>query len=230
MKKQIKTLVATGLITIVTASSMVTSHADTKYTICTVNKSKLIYVDLNDLVRKLKITCPSNKPVNPGDIEDNNIIVPDNKPEIKPDNKPEVKPEVQPNTSNNQFVAYQKEVLDLVNKERAKVGASPLKLNAELSKVATEKSQDMINKNYFDHISPIYGSPFDMMKRFGISYKSAAENIAMGQKNPSEVMNSWMNSNGHRKNILSSSYTEIGVGIAKASNGQLYWTQMFIGK
>ena len=88
----------------------------------------------------------------------------------------------------------------------------------------------MINKGYFDHTSPTYGSPFDMMQQFGISYRSAGENIAMGQRTPQEVMNSWMNSSGHRANILNSSFTTLGVGIAKDANGTIYWTQMFIGK
>ena len=87
-----------------------------------------------------------------------------------------------------------------------------------------------IEKGYFDHTSPTYGSPFDMMKKFNISYNTAGENIAMGQKTPSEVMNSWMNSSGHRANILNSTYTELGVGIQKDSNGTIYWTQMFIGR
>jgi uncharacterized YkwD family protein len=128
------------------------------------------------------------------------------------------------------FSAYQQEVLNIVNKERASRGLSALKFSTEVSRVATLKSQDMINKGYFDHNSPTYGSPFDMMKQFGITYKSAGENIAMGQRSPQEVMTAWMNSDGHRKNILNSSFTEIGVGIAKDSNGRLYWTQMFIGK
>ena len=87
-----------------------------------------------------------------------------------------------------------------------------------------------IEKGYFDHTSQTYGSPFDMMKKFNISYNTAGENIAMGQKTPSEVMNSWMNSSGHRANILNSTYTELGVGIQKDSNGTIYWTQMFIGR
>ena len=88
----------------------------------------------------------------------------------------------------------------------------------------------MINKNYFSHTSPTYGSPFDMMKKFNISYRAAGENIAKGQKTPAEVVKAWMNSQGHRENILNSKYTEIGVGVAKDSKGTLYWTQMFIGK
>ncbi len=133
------------------------------------------------------------------------------------------------NQGSTSFAAYQQEVVNLVNKERAKYGLSALKSNSSLANVATIKSQDMVNKNYFSHTSPTYGSPFDMMKQFGISYKTAGENIAMGQKTPSEVVTAWMNSEGHRKNILSSSFTQIGVGVAKNANGQLYWTQMFIG-
>lgn len=120
------------------------------------------------------------------------------------------------------------EVIRLVNVERSKRGLAALKTNWQLSRVARYKSQDMINKNYFSHTSPTYGSPFKMMETFGIRFSSAGENIASGQKTPAEVMNSWMNSPGHRSNILSASYSEIGVGLAKSSSGKTYWTQMFI--
>jgi uncharacterized YkwD family protein/spore coat assembly protein SafA len=124
----------------------------------------------------------------------------------------------------------EEQVAALVNQERSKHGLQPLKLNWELSRVARYKSQDMIDKNYFSHTSPTYGSPFTMIKNFGISYRAAGENIAAGQKTPQEVMNAWMNSEGHRKNILSSQYTEIGVGYAKGGSYGHYWTQMFITK
>ncbi len=124
----------------------------------------------------------------------------------------------------------EEEVVRLVNVERAKVGQPALTLNWELSRVARHKSQDMINKNYFDHQSPTYGSPFDMMKNFGIKYTAAGENIAKGQPTPASVMQSWMNSPGHRSNIVSSSYNQIGVGAAKDAKGNLVWTQMFIKK
>lgn len=123
--------------------------------------------------------------------------------------------------------AYEQKVVELTNQERAKNGLKPLALDTELSKVAREKSRDMQSKGYFSHTSPTYGSPFDMMKKFGISYRSAGENIAMGQRTPEEVVNAWMNSSGHRANILNSSYTHIGVGHVATGN---YWTQMFIGK
>jgi len=120
------------------------------------------------------------------------------------------------------------EVIRLVNIERQKNGLAPLKANWELSRVARFKSMDMIAKNYFSHTSPTYGSPFKMITDFGLNYSAAGENIAMGQKTPADVMKGWMNSSGHRANILNSSYTEIGVGLAVNKNGQNYWTQMFI--
>lgn len=124
--------------------------------------------------------------------------------------------------------SFEDEVARLVNVERAKNGLPALTSNWQLSRVARYKSQDMVNKNYFSHTSPTYGSPFKMMESFGIRFSSAGENIAYGQRTPAEVMNSWMNSPGHRANILSPSYTQIGVGLAKTSSGVSYWTQMFI--
>ena len=130
-------------------------------------------------------------------------------------------------TENQKLV---KEVVTLVNQERAKQGLAPLKENLELSNVAKLKSEDMANKNYFSHTSPTYGSPFDMMKKFGITYNAAGENIAMGQQTAASVMTGWMNSPGHKANILSANFTEIGVGVAKNADGTIYWTQQFIGK
>ena len=129
--------------------------------------------------------------------------------------------------ASSQVSAFEQQVLDLTNQERAKIGVPALNLDVELSKVAREKSRDMQAKGYFDHNSPTYGSPFDMMKKFGISYRTAGENIAMGQQSPQEVVTAWMNSEGHRKNILNANYTHIGIGHVAQGN---YWTQMFIGK
>jgi len=122
---------------------------------------------------------------------------------------------------------FAQQVIDLTNEERRKAGLPALKADAELSKVAQRKSEDMQQNNYFSHTSPTYGSPFDMMRDFGISFKTAGENIAKGQRTPQEVVNAWMNSPGHRKNILSQQFTHIGVGFEQ--NGY-HWTQMFIGK
>lgn len=122
--------------------------------------------------------------------------------------------------------AYEKAVVELVNKHRAANGLSPLTLSEDLCVKARIKSKDMADNNYFSHNSPTYGSPFDMMKALGISYRSAGENIAMGQSTPEAVVTAWMNSQGHRENILSEKYTTIGVGYVADGN---YWTQWFIG-
>ncbi|WP_083679497.1 CAP domain-containing protein [Paenibacillus amylolyticus] len=133
------------------------------------------------------------------------------------------------NTSNSGSESTQSDfatqVVKLVNAERAKAGLSALSSDALLDKVAVAKVKDMSNNNYFDHQSPTYGSPFDMMKQFGVTYSYAGENIAKGQKTPQEVVTAWMNSEGHRANILSKNFTHIGVGYF---NG--YWAQEFIGK
>ena len=120
------------------------------------------------------------------------------------------------------------QVIKLVNQARVNAGLQPFTANWELSRVARYKSQDMANKGYFDHTSPTYGSPFTMMQNFGIKFTAAGENIAMGQRTAQDVMNSWMNSPGHRANILNPSFNQIGVGLAKNSNGMCYWTQQFI--
>ncbi|MBQ2766349.1 MAG: SafA/ExsA family spore coat assembly protein [Clostridia bacterium] len=122
---------------------------------------------------------------------------------------------------------YESEVVRLVNEARAQNGLKPLTHDWELSRVARYKSQDMRDNKYFSHTSPVYGSPFQMIKNFGISYRSAGENIAYGQRTPQAVVNAWMNSSGHRANILNASFTHIGVGYVKDGN---YWTQMFIRK
>ncbi|MEH7384898.1 CAP domain-containing protein [Bacillus sp. JJ1521] len=122
---------------------------------------------------------------------------------------------------------FERQVIDLTNAQRKKNGLPALQSDAALGKVAKTKANDMQQKNYFSHTSPTYGSPFDMMRDMGVSYKTAGENIAKGQASPEAVVNAWMNSEGHRKNILNPNFTHIGVGHQASGN---YWSQMFIGK
>ncbi|SHI51101.1 CAP domain-containing protein [Lutispora thermophila] len=126
------------------------------------------------------------------------------------------------------MTAEEKKILELCNAERAKVGAPALKANNDLTKLARMKSKDMVDKGYFSHQSPTYGSPFDMMKNYGISYMYAGENLAQNTT-AEKAFQAWMNSEGHRKNILNPNFTELGVGIASADGSKMY-TQMFIGK
>lgn len=123
--------------------------------------------------------------------------------------------------------SFEQEVIRLVNEERTRNGLKSLTYDWQLGRVARYKSQDMRDNRYFSHTSPTYGSPFQMMKSFGITYRSAGENIAKGQRTPEAVVNAWMNSSGHRANILNASFTHIGVGYVADGS---YWTQMFIGK
>ncbi len=123
-------------------------------------------------------------------------------------------------------LAYEREVLRLVNEIRVQNGRKPLAEHWELSRVARYKSQDMVDNAYFSHTSPVYGSPFQMIRAFGLPYRTAGENIAYGQRTPQAVVQAWMNSSGHRANILNASYTHLGVGYVADGH---YWTQMFIG-
>jgi uncharacterized YkwD family protein/spore coat assembly protein SafA len=128
----------------------------------------------------------------------------------------------------NNLRALETEAIRLVNIERAKAGKSELTPNNQISNVARIKSQDFINNNYFSHNSPIYGSPFNMLSSFGIPFNAAGENIASGQKTATEVINTWMNSPGHKANILNSIYNQVGVGVASDNKGKLFWTLILI--
>ncbi|MBR4271084.1 MAG: hypothetical protein IKQ31_05385 [Clostridia bacterium] len=126
------------------------------------------------------------------------------------------------------FTPEAQEILNIVNEERLKHGLSPLKLNRKLCFMATDKAVDMRDKHYFDHTSPTYGSPFQMMNDYGIYFTAAGENIAAGYYNCKHVMNGWMNSSGHRANILNGSFTELGVGYVTGGSYGTYWVQEFI--
>lgn len=116
-------------------------------------------------------------------------------------------------------------VVELVNKHRKAAGLKPLIMHETLSIMAKDKAIDMHNFNYFSHQSPHYGSPFDMMDAYRISYRYAGENIAKGQRSSEEVVRDWMNSPGHKANIMNKNYTLIGVGYYNGC-----WVQAFIGK
>lgn len=131
-------------------------------------------------------------------------------------------------SGNTQLSAYVQEVADIVNEERGKAGAAPLAVDESLCRLAQLKAEDMRDNDYFDHDSPTYGRSHEMMKQFGVSYRASGENIAMGQRTPEQVMSEWMNSQGHRKNILNDTYEKIGVGYCTGGTGRTYWVQMFI--
>jgi uncharacterized YkwD family protein len=132
-----------------------------------------------------------------------------------------------PDNTDDRVGDYQEKVVELTNQEREKNGLPALKPDSEVMDVAQKKSRDMAKNGYFSHTSPTYGSPFEMLRESGVDFTTAAENIAEGQQSPDAVVDGWMNSSGHRKNIMNKDVTHIGIGYSKDGN---YWTQMFIGK
>lgn len=132
-------------------------------------------------------------------------------------------------TSTSGLTTDELEVFNLINKQRTKNGLSALKIDSEVQNVARIKAQDMVNNNYFSHTSPTYGSPFDMLNSFKVSYKTAGENIA-GNSSNSAAVTAWMNSSGHKANILNSSFNYTGIGVVKGSKYGKIYVQMFIRK
>lgn len=149
------------------------------------------------------------------------------KPAPKP--VPVPAPSSTPAPASNQLTSDQSQMLNLINAERTKLGGKALQFDSELAKVANIKAKDMVDNNYFSHTSPTYGSPFDMMKSFGIHYFAAGENLA-GNSGVEKAHYALMNSEGHRKNILNPNFTNIGIGIAKSPTYGYVFVQMFIGK
>ncbi len=133
------------------------------------------------------------------------------------------------NTVNASLSADEKEVFDLINQQRINNGLTAVKVDAELQRVARIKAHDLVDNNYFAHESPTYGTPFQMMTSFKISYKTAGENIA-GNSSNSGAVNAWMNSSGHKANILNSSFNYTGIGVVSSPKYGKVYVQMFIGK
>jgi len=149
-------------------------------------------------------------------------------PAPKPAPAPAPQSSPAPTQSSVSMTADEQKMFNSVNQERAKAGLPALKANGELLKLARLKAQDMINKGYFDHTSPTYGSPFDMMKAAGVSYRYAGENLA-GASTVDTAHINLMNSPGHRANILNTNFKEVGIGIINGGPYGKMYVQMFIG-
>ncbi|MCC8160133.1 MAG: CAP domain-containing protein [Oscillospiraceae bacterium] len=129
-------------------------------------------------------------------------------------------------SDSTEYGSIAEEMLSLVNKERAAQGLNSLSLDTTLMQMAQYKAEDMVSYG-FSHDGS-YGGFQELLDIFNVSYSSAGENIAMGQEDCAEVMTDWMNSDGHRANILNSSYTKLGVGYYNDGN-TTYWVQEFTG-
>lgn len=132
-------------------------------------------------------------------------------------------------TTSTSLTADELEVFNLINKQRTNNGLAALKIDSEVQNVARIKAKDMVDNNYFSHNSPTYGTPFNMLNSFKVSYKTAGENIAGNSSNTAAV-NAWMNSSGHKANILNSSFNYTGIGVVNGSKYGKIYVQIFIGK
>lgn len=240
MKKKILTLVMAFAVTMSCTSFAFASTREK----CVFNLSDF-YTFVNDIINSVIQQLPGQ---NGSGQEDSEQSRPEESPEHNgpnqespEQNRPEQKPEQEnPGQGDNEQEhpgqedtvidsTQARQVLSLVNKERNKVGISTLSADSQLNKLAQMKAEDMARKGYFSHTSPTYGSAFDMMNKYGVSYKTAGENIAKGQKTAQAVMGGWMNSSGHRANILKPEYKRLGVGYAVDTAGTPYWVQIFAG-
>ncbi len=215
------------------------TNTNTQYKV-TVNGKK---VDLNsfDWNEVLKQYAPAEKPAVQAPVPTKPVEKPAptpkepvavEKPVAPPVEKSAPAPAPAPVENNNTPVSssnlsYEQKVVELVNVERQKAGLPTLQMDSAISNVARAKSKDMAVNNYFAHQSPTYGSAGDMLRQFGIKWSAWGENIAAGQRTPETVVNAWMNSPGHRANILSNNFSKIGVGYETNSSGRPYWTQIF---
>ncbi|GAA3408487.1 peptidoglycan-binding protein [Paenibacillus hodogayensis] len=148
-------------------------------------------------------------------------------PQIPPERlEPEPAPENPPSEG---LSAEERQMIELVNTARREAGLEPLEADLKLAEVARLKSRDMADNGYFSHQSPTYGSPFDMMQQFGIAYSSAGENIACNEA-VQAAHEALMNSPGHRANILSGTFTRIGIGIVDGGSCGKMFTQQFIAE
>ncbi|MBO5453286.1 MAG: serine protease [Clostridia bacterium] len=237
MKKAVTSLLVSSLILTTVASAAeikkTDSLSDAVTAKCVYAKSfspDLRYRKLCEFLKQYNLSLPpcveEELPETDTDTDvslpDTNIPQPDTDLPENENNVPETEA---PGFGNSYNMAL--EVLELVNKERAAAGLSLLTLDSSLSKVAESHSVDMARNNYFSHTNLNGLSPFDRLKNAGISYKTAGENIAMGQKTPQQVVSGWMNSSGHRANILNSNFGKMGLGTASDNGGGYYWTQIF---
>ncbi len=134
-----------------------------------------------------------------------------------------IKPDT--DSSDESTLSYAEQVVKLVNEERAKAGLSALEMKADITTAANVRTKEI--QQTFSHTRPNGNSFSSVLREQGVSFNGAGENIAWGQKSPEQVMNAWMNSDGHRANILNKNFKNIGVGHYQDENGVNYWVQLF---
>ena len=164
---------------------------------------------------------PENKPETTPPSEDTNT--PENKPETTPPSEDTSTPENKPEADKE--LTFAEQVVELVNQERTKAGLNAVTLDQNIASAALVRAKEI--ETSFSHTRP-NGSKFSTaLTEQGVTFKGAGENIAWGQKSPEAVMQAWMNSEGHRANILNKNFTKLGVGYSQNAAGRNFWTQLF---
>ena len=235
-KKIIYAFTAATVLAVTAAQPMTAMAANSTYMIFGTNQNKMVigggnYCDVDGLPGNWELNCDNqgnHKPGNhkPGNQRPGNQRPGNQRPENqRPENQ---RPENQNPETQKPGVqdAWAQQVVTLVNRERVKAGLSELKINQNVSNAAQLRAQELTSN--FSHTRPDGSSFSTVLKEAGVSYTGTGENIAYGQSSPEAVMEQWMNSSGHRSNILNPEFTEIGVGHYESASGVHYWTQLFI--
>lgn len=218
-------MLATTTLASAVAADFYSTQSDTA--ISSENCQQLVTINKIELPNFGQILCPDQSESNPEQTPETKPSetpeqIPDAEPEETPDNTTDTKPDQQPDTSLSDYAA---EVVRLVNVERAKNGLAALSVDTGVQAAAQVRAAEQAE--VFSHTRPDGSACFTALTEQGVTYRTAGENIAYGQQTPDAVMNAWMNSSGHRANILGSQFTKIGVGYT-VINGTPYWAQMFI--
>ena len=174
-------------------------------------------------------TTPDVPDDNTPDIDTPNVDTPDvdvpTTPDVPDDNTPDSSNPDNGIQDDEAVSSYAQQILNLVNEERAKAGLSPVSLDLNITAAANIRAKEIVTN--FSHTRPNGTSFSTVLKEQGISYRGSGKNIAWGQKSPEQVMNGWMNSDGHRANILNADFQNLGVGHYQDENGVNYWVQLF---
>lgn len=240
MKKNVFLSMALLSAVVAAGSAPLTSYAaEARSVQCVTGKGYQIYIGQgnDNLSQILKEICTKleNNPNFCPEIEKPEITVPETPapetpapevPEPPAAETPDIPQEPDTDISEGDTaLSYAEQVVKLVNEERAKAGLSPLTLDADITAAANIRAQEI--KQLFSHTRPDGSSFSTVLKEQGISFRGSGENIAWGQKSPEQVMNGWMNSEGHRANILNKNFKNIGVGYYQDENGVNHWVQLF---
>ena len=215
-----KTITETEIITTTVQTTSTPPKLETTTNVTTTEKPEVVLTEEPAVI--IPVQQPDPEPILPPATDP---PPPPPPPQTEPPAPPPVVVDPQIELSNDFNID---EVIRLVNIERANAGLPSLQMSSVANSAAAVRANEIIVK--FDHVRPNGQSCFSVLAEWGISSGYSGENIALGQRNPSEVVTAWMNSAGHKKNILNPNYTHIGIGYNLNDNVSIGWVQLFISQ